>query len=357
MVKRLCRLTFMVLSCLALLISCRRPLPGTAPPFVEAGGPGTSAAVSWEEEPPSRPDSSAPPLEEDPAAGPADPVPPASQLADSSVSPPQGSEPPQALPPAVPPEAGEPEAQPPAVPPETGEPEPEAPAPAKTNTRLYVLMYHHFVPEGQTCNQWMLTDVRFREDLQWLTDHGWTTVLPSELTAGTGLPEKAVMLTFDDGYRSNYEIAYPLLREFDAKAALSIVTQYTADQYPDCLTWDMCREMVQSGLVEIGSHTNSCHGDRGIERRKGEDRETYRARVQPDIQTSIDLIEQNVGTRPIFFAYPNGIKDRWAADYIADHFPITLVTVGGCSDLKNGLYSLRRYNVSMEVPLSEVLPG
>ena len=228
MVKRLCRLTFMVLSCLALLISCRRPLPGTAPPFVEAGGPGTSAAVSREEEPPSRPDSSAPPLEEDPAAGPADPVPPASQLADSSVSPPQGSEPPQALPPAVPPEAGEPEAQPPAVPPETGEPEPEVPA--KTNTRLYVLMYHHFVPEGQTCNQWMLTDVRFREDLQWLTDHGWTTVLPSELTAGTGLPEKAVMLTFDDGYRSNYEIAYPLLREFDAKAAISIVTQYTADQ-------------------------------------------------------------------------------------------------------------------------------
>ena len=351
MVKRLCRLTFAVLSCLALLVSCRCPLPGTAPPFIEVGGPGTGAAVSQEEEPPSRPDSSAPPLEEDPAAGPAGPVPPGGQLSDSSTSPPQGSELPQDPPTAVPPEAEGPGTSEPVL------PEPEVPEPVKTNTKLYVLMYHHFVPEGRTCNQWMLTDVRFREDLQWLTDHGWTTVLPSELTAGTGLPEKAVMLTFDDGYRSNYEIAYPLLQEFDAKAAISIVTQYTADQYPECLTWDMCREMVQSGLVEIGSHTNSCHGDRGIERQKGEDRETYRARVQPDIQTSIDLIEQNVGTRPIFFAYPNGIKDRWAANYIADHFPITLVTVGGCSDLKNGLYSLRRYNVSMEVPLSEVLPG
>ena len=87
-------------------------------------------------------------------------------------------------------------------------------------------MYHSFVPDGTDCNTWTLTDARFREDLQWLDDNGYTTVLPSELAAGGPLPEKAVMLTFDDGYENNYSIAYPLLKEFDAKAVISLVTNH-----------------------------------------------------------------------------------------------------------------------------------
>ena len=113
----------------------------------------------------------------------------------------------------------EPEPEPVPEPPSTPEPEPlpvpepeSEPPPDPPNTRLYVLMYHHFIPEGQPYNNWMLTDTRFREDLQWLADHGWTTVLPSQLVSQEPLPNKAVMLTFDDGYRSNYQLAYPLLQ-------------------------------------------------------------------------------------------------------------------------------------------------
>ena len=70
-------------------------------------------------------------------------------------------------------------------------PEPSAPA----NTRLYILMYHHFVPDGEDCNDWTTTVSHFREDLEWLRDNGYTCVLPRELAAGQPLPEKAVMLT------------------------------------------------------------------------------------------------------------------------------------------------------------------
>lgn len=232
------------------------------------------------------------------------------------------------------------------------------PEPKPANTKLYVLMYHHFVPEGVGCNTWMLTDARLREDLQWLADHEYQTVLPSQLAAGEALPERAVLLTFDDGYDSNYTLAYPLLQEFQAKAVVSIIVRNVQEQQPGFLTWDMCREMARSGLVEVGSHTYSSHGEDeyGIKRRKGEAREEYEARILPDLQTSIDLIEENLGAAPQFFAYPNGKTDKWASDFIREHFAVTVITRHGSNDVSDGLYNLKRYNVSMDAPARKWLP-
>ena len=228
-----------------------------------------------------------------------------------------------------------------------------------TGPSLYVLMYHDVVPEGTPCNPWTVTDTRLREDLQWLADNGWTTVLPGQLAAGDPIPGKAVMLTFDDGYRGNYELAYPLLQDFQAKAVISIVVSYVDGQNPDFLTWDMCREMVQSGLVEIGSHTYASHNadQRGIKRLDTETRDQYEARVLPDLQASIDLIEEHVGVRPGFFAYPNGHTEPWAMDFIHSRFSVTATTCYGPSRLSAGLYDLNRYNVSMGIPLSDFLPA
>ena len=249
--------------------------------------------------------------------------------------------------------------QPPPEPPAVVTPAPEPDAdPDPPNTKLYVLMYHHFVPEGVPCNNWMLTDVRLREDLEWRDSHGYVTVLPSQLAAGEPLPQRAVMLTFDDGYDSNYALAYPLLQEYQAKAVISLIVKYTQEEVPGFLTWDMCREMASSGLVEFGSHTYASHDEEehGIKRRWGESREDYEARLFPDLQTSIDRIEENLGSPPLLFAYPNGLKESWAAGFIQDHFAITLTTKHGASDLSKGLYSLNRCNVSMGVPVGDILP-
>ena len=143
--------------------------------------------------------------------------------------------------------APEPVPQPPpaaAVQPEPA-PEPEpVPEPNPANTRLYVLMYHHIIPEGGKYNSWMVTDVRLREDLEWLSGHGYVTVLPSQLAAGEPLPERAVMLTFDDGYRSNYDLAYPLLQKYQAKAAIAVMVFMPDNWAGGFLSWDMCREMT-----------------------------------------------------------------------------------------------------------------
>lgn len=248
-----------------------------------------------------------------------------------------------------------PEPEPEPEPEPAPEPEPERPA----NHTLYILMYHHFVEgSGEGLNNWTLTRDRFREDLQWLADHGYTTVLPSQLAAGEPLPERAVMLTFDDGYASNYQIAYPLLQEFNDRAVISMIVHHTVDESPDFLTWDMCREMAQSGLVEFGSHTYENHAsENGIQREKGEKKEDYQTRMFPDLQSSIDLIEENVGVKVQFFAYPHGKTEPWASEFLAEHFAVTVTTQHGPANISWGLYDLPRHNVAMSTPLSQYLPA
>ena len=120
---------------------------------------------------------------------------------------------------------------------------------------LPILMYHDVVEDGQPYNTWTVTAGRFRQDLQWLKDHGYACVLPRELARGHLPRGKAVLITFDDGYESNYRLAFPILKEFGDKAAIALVTKSVDQGEPGFLTWDMCREMEASGLVEFGSHT------------------------------------------------------------------------------------------------------
>jgi len=221
-------------------------------------------------------------------------------------------------------------------------------------------MYHNLwegADAGKDVDSWTIGPQRFREDLQWLRDHGYTTVLPSEVIRGDPLPKRAVLLTFDDGYKSAYTQVFPILQEFGDKAVVSLITHWIEEGDPGYLTWEECREMADSGLVEFGSHTHDAH-EEGIRRREGECREDYEARVLSDIQRSIDLIREHLGAAPQFFAYPKGLTDKWALDYLLDRFQMTAVTRNGWNDITDwkGLYGLYRHNISVEEPPSFHLP-
>lgn len=225
---------------------------------------------------------------------------------------------------------------------------------------MYILMYHDVVEDREECNDWTITTDRLREDFQWLADHGYTTLLPSEVVQmnreGT-LPKRAVLVTFDDGYASNLELALPILEETNTKAVVSIITQRIDSEKPGFMTWDMCRELNASDLVEIGSHTHSLHGTGdGIRRLEGESKAEYRARVLPDIQTSIDRIEEQLGEKPRFLAYPHGVADPWAEDFLRENFDMTVTTDHGPADISKGLYDLRRHNITVNNPVSKYLP-
>lgn len=236
-------------------------------------------------------------------------------------------------------------------------PTPPMPVPELPNTKLPILMYHDLVQDGQPFGNWAVTESRFREDLQWLADNGYTAVSAEELAAGNPLPEWAVLITFDDGYRSNYELAFPILVEYRMKAVISLIGHHLDDGDAWFLTWDQCREMQESGFVEFGSHTYSQHpAETCIRRKEGEDQLQYGARVFADVQKSIDRMETELGVPVIFLAYPNGRYDAWSDAFMEEHFQVTVSTDFGTADISSGLYKLPRYNVNMDNPPSQYLP-
>lgn len=225
----------------------------------------------------------------------------------------------------------------------------------ENSNRLYVLMYHSVAPDGTDCGEWTVTQSTFRTHMNWLTEHGYNSVLPSQLVSGEKLPDKPVLITFDDGYADNYTLALPVLRETGHRAVISIVTGYT-DADPFFMTWEMCREMEASGLVELGCHTHALHGYPGLGRLEGESRESFEERVFSDLEHSIALMEENLGQKPLVIAYPHGVVDEWAKDYVQEQFPVTLIGVGRVNHRMFGLQDLRRCNLNEDLWPSEYLP-
>jgi len=234
--------------------------------------------------------------------------------------------------------------------------------PVTYEAQLPVLMYHHVVQNWESCNEMTITVGRLEQDLQWLTENGYHTVLPRELAAGRPLPEKAVLITFDDGYRSTYDLAYPLFQKYQVKAVIALMV-YMQDYWSGSfLSWDMCREMMASGLVEIGSHGYTIHNldermgsfvpgqANGVQRRKGESDVDFQRRVLEDLRYSYERIAVETGAAPAYFAYPFGKTDPDADAFLQALFPVTAVTGPGkyAADLSKGLHDLPRFTITMD---------
>ena len=198
--------------------------------------------------------------------------------------------------------------------------------------RLPVLMYHGVHSNPKKAGDYVITPQALEEDLLYLQRQGCTTVVMSDLIAyvqqGTPLPEKPVMITFDDGYYNNYLNAYPLLQKYNMKAVLSIIVGET-DKYSELdenkenyshVTWDMVNEMMESGLIEIQNHTYNLHKTgnprRGAAQRKDETTEQYFAAVGADLQKAQDRIEEMTGWRPDTFTYPFGSYSRHSQELL-----------------------------------------
>ena len=197
---------------------------------------------------------------------------------------------------------------------------------------LPVLMYHGVHSNPKKAGDYVITPQALEEDLLYLQRQGCTTVVMSDLIAyvqqGTPLPEKPVMITFDDGYYNNYLNAYPLLQKYQMKAVISIIVGET-DKYSELdenkenyshITWDMINEMMESGLIEIQNHTYNLHKTgnprRGAAQRKDETTEQYFAAVGADLQKAQDRIEEMTGWRPDTFTYPFGSYSRHSQELL-----------------------------------------
>ncbi len=175
----------------------------------------------------------------------------------------------------------------------------------KEGVLVPILMYHSIFKDPQRAGMHVLSPDTLEQDLRYLKDHGYTTVSIQQLIDAVyqdaPLPEKPVVLTFDDGYLNNLTYVLPLLEKYDMKATISIVGAYTEqaeredDENPNYayLKKQRIAEMAQSGRFEIGVHSYDMHGQqtrKGSAKNKGESTGQYQAVFRADTEQCVALL-------------------------------------------------------------------
>lgn len=121
-----------------------------------------------------------------------------------------------------------------------------------------VLNYHQINDTEK--NALTVNTEQFEAQMKYLAENGYTTITPADMLDawenGTQLPEKPIIITFDDGYLDNYNHAYPILEKYQLKATIFLISDYVGT-YPNYLTWSDVQEMHESGLIDFESHTLS----------------------------------------------------------------------------------------------------
>lgn len=237
------------------------------------------------------------------------------------------------------------------------------PAMAGGGTELPILMYHSLLRDDAMQGDYVLSPETFREDMEYLRSHGYQTVVVSDLIdfvhKGKPLPEKPVMVTFDDGFFNNYYYAYPILKELGMRAVISVIGSQTElftdsgqeNAYWSYLTLERLREMRDSGVFEVQNHSWDLHttGERqGCLRKRGEDEDSYRSFFTEDAARVQRLLIEAGLPAPSCYTYPFGACSRESEALVQSlGFRCSLGCEEGMNELTGDpscLYQMKRWN-------------
>ncbi len=165
-----------------------------------------------------------------------------------------------------------------------------------------ILMYHFVGREtlernGRSVSRFNVTAADFEAQLLLLKQLGYHSVTVSEIAAAlegkATLPQRPVAITFDDGWREQYDVAFPLLQRYGMRATFFIPTSFIG--YPRFMTWEELAELRDAGM-EIASH-----GRKHVNLTDADDPEAWR-----EIARSREVLEEKLGVSAVSFAYPYG---------------------------------------------------
>lgn len=238
---------------------------------------------------------------------------------------------------------------------------------SNTSSECYnvpIIMYHSVLDNPSRRSKYVITPQELKRDLDYLIQKGYTTINTADLVSfcekGTPLPEKSIIITFDDGYYNNYSYVFPVLKETKQKAVLSVVGTY-ADAFSregeilnnnySHATWKQIKEMSDTGFVEIQNHSYDMHNiavRKGNLRNRGEDEVIYREGLIKDTQRNSELIKNATGNSPLAYTYPFGAVSAESKKIIEDlGFKATYGCEEGINVItrnKECLFDLKRFN-------------
>ncbi|MGL4250267.1 MAG: poly-beta-1,6-N-acetyl-D-glucosamine N-deacetylase PgaB [Aeromonas sp.] len=268
---------------------------------------------------------------------------------------------------------------------------------ARQQDDYVVLCYHDIVDLKLTPNLKLYPQTIRRDTLirhfNWIKQQGYHPVSFQQiLDAKAGkapLPEKAILLTFDDGYESFYRLVYPLLKLYNYPAVFALVgswldvasdkmVPYGNDKLPRSyfVGWPQLREMQESGLVELASHTFTSHygllanpqgnvqpamTTAGWSQNGYESMADYRARIKADFDASVSQFREQTGRAPRILVWPYGAFNQIALELAnTAGMPYSFTLIEGINKLSDSGSTVRRYlleeDTSLET-LDEIMGG
>ncbi|MCC8160663.1 MAG: polysaccharide deacetylase family protein [Oscillospiraceae bacterium] len=250
---------------------------------------------------------------------------------------------------------------------------------AKESVSLPIIMYHSVLKDTDLSGKYVITPDALENDILYLRENGYTFVSAEELidfTDNNGeLPDKPVMLTFDDGFYNNLGYVKPILEKRGAKAVISVVGSYT-DEYSESnianmtygyLRWSDVYDMLLSSRIEIGNHSYDFHsntnGRNGSKKNKSESLEEYKRIFYEDTKKAQDRFLTKTGFSPVIYTYPFGAYSEETTDILKEMgFRVSFTCNEGINNISrdgDSLFLLKRYNrpsdISTEDFFGEIL--
>lgn len=228
------------------------------------------------------------------------------------------------------------------------------PAPVIRELRVPILMYHHVgdLPPNADAVRTSLTvsQDRFEAEMNFLVEQGYTTIklvdLIQHLQSGEPLPEKTVILTFDDGYDDNYTNVFPTLKDHGFVGTFFIIGSPTDYGSPGYMRWEQILEMYNNGM-EIGAHSLTHRYNLGTTRNSTQDGE---------IKNGHKLMVDHLPNWTPIFSYPSGSYNQYTLTLLNELGYVAAVTTKqGTLQTNAKSYELRRVRIRGEWTMPQFL--
>lgn len=239
-----------------------------------------------------------------------------------------------------------------------------------------IVMYHDIKRVSDDSGNRTLK--QFEADLIAYKEAGFNTITYQDLIHfvydGVDLPDKPLLITFDDGYLSNYETVFPLLKKHEMKAVISIIgwsvgLDYDANRQRAInphFTWEQASEMIASGLVEIQNHSFNMHdvltdtdARQGVLQMPDEEPFDYINNFMNDFSEMNSMVLENLGVNLTIFTYPYGFYNAHTEGMIEQmHYKGTVTVDEGINLISrdpSSLFKLKRINAASWMTIDEII--
>lgn len=215
----------------------------------------------------------------------------------------------------------------------------EEEVPLVENINGIPVLYYHSIGDDGNGDELVVPTDKFKEQMKYLKDNNYHTLSMDEfydyVKNGDKVPENAILITFDDGFKNNYENAYPVLKEYGFKATIFVITAMV-DEVDLYLITDQIKELSKNN-IDIGSHTVN-HENLSS---------TSKENTKKTLRDSKEFLEKIIGKPVNSIAYPFGVYDVGTIDSVKESgYTIGFTTDMGWAKGKTDEYNVKRVYVN-----------